>query len=122
MTQPFSRPLIELAIERLEDQRDYVCASEIRGLLAYVDKKDAEPKSVAYKCWISEENLDGMVRAIYPPSPDWDEATTARHFRMLKHAIQAFPEILNEDMNLLLERFEANKKSNDIAKKYAVIT
>lgn len=122
MTQPFSRPLIELAIERLEDQRDYVCASEIRSLLVYVDKKDAEPKSVAYKCWLNDDNLNGRVRAVYPPNPDWDEATTARHFRMRKHAIQAFPEILNEDVKLLLERFEANKKSHDIAKKYAIIT
>lgn len=122
MNEPFSRPHIEIAIERLIGLRDYVCASEIRNLLDYVDKKDAEPKSVAYKCWLDEDNLNGLVRTVYPPNPDWDEATTARHFRMLKHAIQAFPEILNEDMNLLLERFEANKKSHDIAKKYAVIT
>lgn len=110
MTQPFSRPIIELAIERLEDQRDYVCASEIRGLLAYVDKKDAEPKSVAYKCWLDEDNLNGLVRAVYPPSPDWDDATTARHFRMFKHSIQAFPEDLNEDVKLLLKKFEESQK------------
>lgn len=120
MNEPFNCKLVERAATVLRWKGETKCAEEIEKLLAYADKKESESR--AYKCWISEDNLDGMVRAVYPPNPDWDEATTARHFRMLKHAIQAFPEILNEDVKLLLERFEANKKAHEIAKKYAVIT
>lgn len=107
MSESFSRSLINQAVFLLQHNGEAQCAQEVMRLLAHIEQR---PQSAVYKCWLDDDNLDGLVRCTYPPSPDWDEATVARHYRMMKHAIQAFPEVLNEDVKLLLKKFEEAQK------------
>jgi hypothetical protein len=89
------RDLIELAISNLEKQDGIQhCANAVRRLLFLSERTG----------WITEENLDDLVRTIYEPNPEWNEEMKARHFRHIKMALQMDPEALNEDVKEIFKR------------------
>lgn len=104
------RDLIELAISNLEKQggvQHY--ADAVRRLLFISERKS----------WLSEENLDELIRTIYEPNQEWNDEMKARHFRHIKMALQMDPEALNEDVKEIFKRereMRAEKESLSPAK------
>ncbi len=94
--------VIRHAIEKLHEHDEGPCAD---GLTKILGQLAAPPKS----CWVTDENIDGIVRALYPPNPAWPEEMKERHFRLLKCALEVSPEALNHDVREVLKRAEQSK-------------
>lgn len=86
--------LIHQAIEFLTLRQEHQLARAVQDLL--------DKSKVIQTCYVSDENLEGIVRTLYPPDPEWTEEMKERHYRHLRCAIAINPSALNEDLKEIL--------------------
>lgn len=98
-----SRDLIIEAAGKLQDIGAADEAREILHLLAKFDTVTHRPT------WLDRDNLEGLVRTMYPPNPNWSEEMKNRHFHHICIALQLDPKALNEDVQEILRRVENAK-------------
>lgn len=113
----YNEAIINHVVYFLSRHGESLLAKEVKNLLEFAkEEKGGKETDKAYQvCPISDNTLNGLIRLIFPPNPEWTEVEKGRHFNLLRIALQLNPSELDRCVREVMVKHDNAIKSMQIA-------